>query len=188
MCHLRRQVNEVEVPSAQPTRAEVMGATDILKRLVDRVTRALTDASRNNPLIYYRDNRSTRFSLPPFGSDFVAKLLAGGTLSKQDFPATHAIPEAPTPSVAAAADEMDASEGSGAAARSLRGKLTAPVDPLQSRLQKIRAKAKENEEERGLPTLFVALGMKSPHGQAQGTHNFNLRRFPPSCHLVDHRN
>ena len=136
-----------------------MGATDILKRLVDRVTRALTDASRNNPLIYYRDNRSTRFSLPPLGSDFVAKLLAGGTLSKHDFPVTHAIPEAPIPSVAVAVDDIDANVGSGAAARSLRGKRKALVDPLQSRLQKTRAKAKENEEERGLPTLFVAVGM-----------------------------
>ena len=130
MCHLRRQVNEVEVPSAQPTRAGETGATDILKRLVGRVPRALRDASRNNPLIYYRDNRSTRFSLPPLGSDFVSKLLSGGTLSKRDFPSTNAILEVAIPSVAAAADEIDASGGSGGAARSLRGKRTAPVDPL----------------------------------------------------------
>lgn len=88
------------------------------------MTRALTDASPNNPLIYYRyrDNRSTRFSLPPLGSDFAAKLLAGGTLRKQDFPAAHAALDAPTPNVAAAADKLTASASAGPAARSLRGR------------------------------------------------------------------
>ena len=54
----------------------VLGFSDALRGLRERITRTLTDATRNNPLVYYRDSRTTRFSLPPYGSTAIAKLIA----------------------------------------------------------------------------------------------------------------
>jgi very-short-patch-repair endonuclease len=115
--------------------------TDALRGLRDRVTKALTDGSRNNPLLYFRENRSTRFSAAPLGSELVRKLLAGEPVRRGDF----------------SRDLLDQGNPAAAGENGAR----APSDPLGSKLQAIRAKARENEEERGLRTLFAAVGMVS---------------------------
>jgi very-short-patch-repair endonuclease len=121
--------------------AQAAPATDALRGLRNRVTKALTDGSRNNPLVYFRENRSTRFVSAPLGSELVQKLLAGEPVRRVDFSR-----DAPGPDGAAVAGD----NGTHAAA-----------DQLGSKLAAIRAKARENEEERGLRTLFAAIGMVS---------------------------
>ncbi|MFN2450350.1 MAG: hypothetical protein ABR508_11290 [Candidatus Baltobacteraceae bacterium] len=87
---------------------------DVLSRLRAKVTAALTDATRNNPLIYYR-SATTGFDTPDLGSDFVTKLLDKSPLRREDFGPHETAPKAgPTVDVAPAAD----------------GKVGPPVDAL----------------------------------------------------------
>jgi very-short-patch-repair endonuclease len=102
----------------------------IFAGLRSKITRALTDGSRRNPLIYYQDNRSTRFGIGPIAGPLVRKLLDGGDVRRADFAA--ALPA-----------------------------LAAQPDAVTKRLAKLKAKAREFEEEKGLRTLFVAAGMLS---------------------------
>jgi very-short-patch-repair endonuclease len=132
-------------------------ATDALRGLRNRVTKALTDGSRNNPLVYFRESRATRFGCAPLGSELIRKLLAGEAVRRADFSrdcpelVARTVPDAPDSAV-----PTDNAKPAGAAR-----KLVPPADPLGTRLQAIRAKARENEEERGLRTLFAAVGMVS---------------------------
>jgi very-short-patch-repair endonuclease len=139
-------------------------AGDILQGLRGRVTKALTDGSRNNPLIYFRESRSTRFVAAPLGSEFVRKLLAGEAVRRVDFARDCPLlakPSASEPPTAAAIDPSDQNASIDSEKKGRLRKFAAPIDPLGTRLQAIRAKARENEEERGLRTLFAAIGMVS---------------------------
>jgi very-short-patch-repair endonuclease len=107
-------------------------ANPIFEGLRKNVTRALTDGSRRNPLVYYRDNRSTRFTIGRLEDPEIRKLLDGGDLRRADVDAR--LPPA-------SADRK--------------------VDGGQIRLARLKAKAREFEEEKGLRTLFVAVGMLS---------------------------
>jgi very-short-patch-repair endonuclease len=139
-------------------------AGDILQGLRGRVTKALTDGSRNNPLIYFRESRSTRFVAAPLGSEFVRKLLAGETVRRADFSRdcpSLAKPLAEALTGDAALDPSDQPAPNVSRKAGPLRKFASPVDPLGTRLRAIRAKARENEEERGLRTLFAAIGMVS---------------------------
>jgi len=136
-------VDEPELQQAASLNPEsgAAPAPDALRGLRNRVTKALTDGSRNNPLVYFRENRSTRFVAAPLGSELVRKLLASEAVRRADFTrdcADLGKPATPTENGA-----------------------KVPADQLGSKLQAIRAKARENEEERGLRTLFAAIGMVS---------------------------
>ena len=132
-------------------------------RLRERVRRALTDGSRNNPLIYYRDSRASRFTIGALGSPIIERLLGGESLRRSDFEEavsnlaiavtrkSEAVPQSATPTEGAPAK-------SSGHPRSTRA---ADTDPLQSILRKIKAKAREHEEERGLRTLFATIGTVS---------------------------
>jgi very-short-patch-repair endonuclease len=132
----------------------------IVDKFCLRVTKALTDGSRNNPLVYYRDNKSTRFTIAPLNSKFVSELLLGSVLRTADFeePPVKLVepPAAPEP----AEPQADTAVANG---KPLRGRPTRATtgDALQTRLRKIKTKAKEHEEERGLRSLFAAFGMVS---------------------------
>ncbi len=90
-----------------------------------KIFEKLLDATRNNPLLYYKDSRTTRFGVPDAESEFVAALAAGHLVRGAEFGVT---------------------DDAGAVA-------------LRKRLTAIKAKAREFEEERGLRTLFLAVGM-----------------------------
>jgi very-short-patch-repair endonuclease len=89
-----------------------------------RIYAKLIDSTRNNPLLYYKDSKSTRFAIDPPDSEFIASILSGKFLRASDF----------------------------------RGNAT-DLEQRASRLSKLRAKAREFEEERGVRTLYVAVGM-----------------------------
>jgi very-short-patch-repair endonuclease len=111
----------------------------LLERLQQRVDMALTDATRRNPLLYYRDNGTTRLAVPGLDSPFLTKLLAKALVRRPDFSAVHD-------------EQKSAGEDGG---------VDPAVDPLMKRLRSIKAKSKELEEERGLRTCFVAVGIVS---------------------------
>jgi very-short-patch-repair endonuclease len=132
---------------------------DVLRALRDRVTKALTDSSRNNPLLYFRDNRSTRFTIAPFGSRLVTALLSGEPIRRSDFERDCPQLTRSTPTQHEATEESY--EGSSGSARVGRWRPESSTDPLMKRLSAIKAKDRENQEERGLRTLFAAIGMVS---------------------------
>ena len=110
--------------------------SDSLRQAIERLRATLSakliDLSRNNPLLYYRDLKVGRLELPAPDSAALAALLAGESLTRSQLsPATASAPAAQEP------------------------------DPLTTRLTAIRRKARENEEERGLRTLFAGIGMIS---------------------------
>jgi very-short-patch-repair endonuclease len=131
---------------------------DVLRALRERVTKALTDSTRNNPLLYYCDNRSTRFTIAPYGSKLVSDLLAGEVIRRADFDR-----DCPQLSRPAAASVVGANGESEEGTSPRFGRLGRPTsaDPLMQRLKAIKAKDRENAEERGLRTLFAAIGMVS---------------------------
>jgi hypothetical protein len=87
--------------------------SDALRSLRDRVTRTLTDATRNNPLVYYRDSRTTRFTLPPYGWEVFRKLIEGRSLRRADL--ADVMPPAAAVSGAAAAPMGETLVANGAA-------------------------------------------------------------------------
>jgi very-short-patch-repair endonuclease len=117
-------------PSPEPEADRKPAANPMFDELRDKITRVLTDGSRRNPLIYYQDNRSTRFTIGPIEGPMMQKLLDGGNIRRADFD-----------------DALPA--------------LAAQPDGVHKRLAKLKAKAREFEEEKGLRTLFVAAGMLS---------------------------
>jgi very-short-patch-repair endonuclease len=125
--------------SVAETAAPQAPGQGLLDRLKSRVDKTLTDATRRNPLLYYRDNGTTRLSVPPADSPFVTKLLDKSLLRRPDFGVVRDEPSA--------ADDMP--------------RIGPAADSLMKRLRSIKAKSKELEEERGLRTLFVAVGMVS---------------------------
>jgi hypothetical protein len=122
----------VEGPLESETGTGEGGA--FFERLRKNVRAALTDATRNNPLLYYA-SRTTRFDVPGLDSPFIEKLLTKTHVRRVDF-------------CTAPLQENGASSDSAG-------------DALLKKLRGIRARAIEFEEERGLRTLFVAIGMVS---------------------------
>jgi very-short-patch-repair endonuclease len=137
--------------------------------LQERVTKKLTDTTRNNPQLYYRDNRTTRVTLAPLGSNLIDALLAGQPLTKWEIAeeCPHLLtapPEATAPEAAAVEVEIPLivpEAPSGEKLRGRRARSGTVNDPLTKRLRAMQSKARENAEERGIPTLFLAIGMMS---------------------------
>ena len=114
-----------------------------IEKLRSTLSAKLIDLSRNNPLLYYRDLKVARLELPAPTTPAIAALLAGETLTRMQ------LTVAP-----AAASPVPASSSTAIVGE-------APIDALTTRLMAIRRKARENEEERGLRTLFAGVGMIS---------------------------
>lgn len=130
-----------------------------MRGLRDRVTRTLTDATRNNPLVYYRDSRTTRFTLPPYGSEAITNLIAGARLRRADLGSPATAGGALFGDAAEAGRDETVQPSAEAAVRARRRGAAGPVDPWTHRLRAMRDKAKENEQERGLKTLYAAICM-----------------------------
>lgn len=139
---------------------------NLIAALRERVTAALMDSTRNNPLAYFRENRSTRFVVGDLGSPLVDKLLAGQLVRRADFAGFDRQPPSPETPVGTA-EPKSGSESGGAEVATPRGPrgwrrpAATPADPLMQRLRATQARAREFMEERGLRTLFAAVGMVS---------------------------
>jgi hypothetical protein len=145
---------DAEALTGSPGVAEAR--TDFLGTLRSQITAALIDGTRNNPFLYFRATETTRFVTPPIGSPCIQTLLSGNIVRRPLFG------EEASPHGGPIADEPVSEKyapGRPNARRATRPPRAA--DPLMRRLRAIHQKAKEFEEERGVHTLFLALGMLS---------------------------
>lgn len=103
----------------------------------------LLDKSRKNPLLFYRDLKAGTFDLEPHPKA-LTKLLDWKKISADDLKPSSAASTVP-PTVS----------GSSAGLKYGKGER----DPVRRRLRAIQRKAQSNLEEKGLETLYLALGM-----------------------------
>jgi very-short-patch-repair endonuclease len=146
-------LNEADHPSAESDGAQ-SGSPSFLDALRRQITSALVDQGRNNPFLFFRPTQTTRFLTPPIGTPFVNALLNGDVVRRSLFE-TYGGGESGGSS--AALESVQAAEPKQPQQRATR--IQVPLDPLMRKLRAIQARAKEFDEERGIQTLYFAVGM-----------------------------